>query len=129
MQENDYTMADITEIQVAETETLDLGLGESEEIELEFDEFEYSLDKVGVSNALIDVKVDKTTIEAISKTFVFEQAIPSDVWYIEHNLNKYPSVSIVDSAGSVVMGDVLYVDKNKVVLTFIGQFNGKAYLN
>ena len=129
MQENDYTMADITEIQVAEAETLDLGLGESEEIELEFDEFEYSLDKVGVSNALIDVKVDKTTIEAISKTFVFEQAIPSDVWHIEHNLNKYPSVSIVDSAGSVVMGDVMYVDNNKVVLTFIGQFNGKAYLN
>ena len=129
MQENDYTMADITEIQIAEAETLDLGLGESEEIELELDEFEYSVDKVGVSNALIDVKVDKTTIEAISKTLVFEQAIPSNIWEIQHNLNKYPSVSIVDSAGSIVIGDVLYVDENFITITFSGGFSGKAYLN
>lgn len=125
----DKNMADITEIEIFEDENIEVVFEEEDNLDIEFDEFEYSLDKQGISNDLIEVKITPTTIEAISKTFVFEQAIPSDVWYIEHNLNKYPSVSIVDSAGSVVMGDVLYVDKNKVVLTFIGQFNGKAYLN
>lgn len=122
-------MADTTEIQVLETENLNVVFEEEQDLDIGFDEYEYTLDKQGISNDLIEVKIMPTTIEAISKTFVFEQAIPSNIWHIQHNLNKYPSVSIVDSAGSVVMGDVLYVDKNKVVLTFIGQFNGKAYLN
>lgn len=122
-------MADITEIEIFENENIDVVFEDGQNLDVEFDEFEYSLDKQGISNDLIEVKVTPTTIEAISKTFVFEQAIPSNIWNIQHNLNKYPSVIIVDSAGSVVMGDVLYVDNNKVVLTFTGQFNGKAYLN
>lgn len=125
----DKNMADITEIEIFENENIDVVFEDGQNLDVEFDEFEYSLDKQGISNDLIEVKVTPTTIEAISKTYMFEQAIPSATWEIQHNLNKYPSVSIVDSAGSVVMGDVLYVDKNKVVLTFIGQFNGKAYLN
>lgn len=125
----DKNMADITEIEIFENENIDVVFEDGQNLDVEFDEFEYSLDKQGISNDLIEVKVTPTTIEAISKTYMFEQAIPSATWEIQHNLNKYPSVSIVDSAGSVVMGDVLYVDKNKVVLTFTGQFNGKAYLN
>lgn len=122
-------MADITEIEIFEDENIEVVFEEEDNLDIEFDEFEYSLDKQGISNDLIEVKITPTTIEAISKTYTFEQAIPSDTWEIQHNLNKYPSVSIVDSAGSIVMGDVLYVDTNKVILTFSGQFNGKAYLN
>lgn len=125
----DKNMADITEIEIFENENIDVVFEDGQNLDVEFDEFEYSLDKQGISNDLIEVKVTPTTIEAISKTYMFEQAIPSDTWEIQHNLNKYPSVSIVDSAGSIVMGDVLYVDTNKVILTFSGQFNGKAYLN
>ena len=125
----DKNMADITEIEIFEDENIEVVFEEEDNLDIEFDEVEYSLDKQGISNDLIEVKITPTTIEAISKTYTFEQAIPSDTWEIQHNLNKYPSVSIVDSAGSVVMGDILYVDTNKVILTFTGQFNGKAYLN
>lgn len=63
------------------------------------------------------------------KTFVYNQAISSDVWDIEHNLDKYPSVTVVDSGGSVVVGEIVYINKNNVRITFTSAFSGKAYLN
>ena len=63
------------------------------------------------------------------KTFVYNQAISSDVWEIEHNLDKYPSVTVVDSGGSVVVGEIVYINKNNVRIAFTSAFSGKAYLN
>lgn len=64
-----------------------------------------------------------------SSTYIHTQDSASNIWVITHNLNKYPSVTIVDSAGSVVIGEVVYNDSNKVTVSFIGAFSGKAYLN
>lgn len=63
------------------------------------------------------------------KTFVFEQGIASDTWNITHNLNKYPSVTVVDSAGNEVIAEVVYTDTNNCVVTMTAAFKGKAYLN
>lgn len=63
------------------------------------------------------------------KTFVFEQGIASSVWNITHNLNKYPSVTVVDSAGNEVIAEVVYTDTNNCVVTMTAAFKGKAYLN
>ena len=63
------------------------------------------------------------------KTFVYNQVASSDVWEIEHNLDKYPSVMVVDSGGSVVVGEIVYIDKNNIRITFTSAFSGKAYLN
>ena len=63
------------------------------------------------------------------KTYVHVQSSAASVWVVTHNLNKYPSVTVVDSAGSVVVGEVVYNNTNKVTITFIGSFSGKAYLN
>lgn len=63
------------------------------------------------------------------KSFVYIQSSATNVWEINHNLNKYPSVTVVDSAGSVVVGEVVYNNANKITVTFIGAFSGKAYLN
>lgn len=63
------------------------------------------------------------------KTFVYNQATSSDVWEIEHNLDKYPSVTVVDSGGSVVVGEIVYIDKNNIRITFTSAFSGKAYFN
>ena len=51
------------------------------------------------------------------------------LWTIQHNLGKYPSVSVADSAGTEVVGDVQYIDKNKLSVVFTAPFSGKAYLN
>jgi hypothetical protein len=63
------------------------------------------------------------------KHFVFQQNTPASSWVITHNLNKRPSVVVVDSAESVVVGEVEYNSDNQVTLTFAGAFSGKAYLN
>lgn len=63
------------------------------------------------------------------KNFVYAQATFSDIWEITHNLNKYPAVTVVDSGGSVVIGEIVYIDKNNVRITFTSAFSGKAYFN
>ena len=69
-------------------------------------------------------------LQNTDKTFVFEQGIASATWVVEHNLDKYPSVSIVDSAGNAQMPDEInYENENKITITFTAPFAGKAYLN
>ena len=63
------------------------------------------------------------------KTFVYAQAVSSDVWEIKHNLDKYPAVTVVDSGNSVVIGEIVYIDKNNIRITFTSAFSGKAYFN
>jgi len=64
-----------------------------------------------------------------SLTFNYSQIAPSALWYIEHNLGKRPSVTIVDSGGSVVIGGIQYIDNNNITITFSAAFSGNAYLN
>lgn len=63
------------------------------------------------------------------KSFEFTQATAASVWNIKHNMNKYPSVSIVDSGGNIIYGDVEYIDLNNCVCHFSAPFSGKVYLN
>ena len=65
----------------------------------------------------------------IAETFTHEQNSAAAVWNINHNLNKHPSVTVVDSSGQMVLGVIEYTDNNNVVLTFSGAFSGEAYLN
>ena len=67
--------------------------------------------------------------ETHAETYIHVQNPASDVWTIHHNLNNYPAVGVVDSAGNIVVGDVRYEDRNTVVITFKAAFSGKAYLN
>ena len=62
-------------------------------------------------------------------TFVFNQGVPASTWNIQHNLGNFPSITVVDTAGTVVMGQYDYVDNNNITLTFAAGFAGKAYLN
>lgn len=57
------------------------------------------------------------------------QMVAADVWTIVHPLNKKPSVTVVDSAGTVVMGDVEYTSNIQVVVRFSAPFSGTAELN
>lgn len=59
----------------------------------------------------------------------FNQSTASAFWTINHNLNKYPSVIVIDSVGDEIEGDVSYVNKNTITITFSAAFSGKAYLN
>ena len=62
-------------------------------------------------------------------SFIYEQITPATTWVIEHNLGKFPSISVIDTANTVVTGEYTYNNINKVTLTFSAGFAGTAYLN
>lgn len=57
------------------------------------------------------------------------QSIASDVWLVEHNLNKIPSVTVIDANKSEVECEVEHTDADNLVLRFSIPISGKAYLN
>jgi len=67
--------------------------------------------------------------DAEDKTFVFTQGVPAVQWTVQHNLNKFPSITVIDTADTVVTGEYVYIDSNNVTLNFSAGFAGKAYLN
>ena len=67
--------------------------------------------------------------EEEDKEFIFNQPTPQVTWTINHNLNKFPSVSVVNTNNILMYGDTTYVDKDNLTITFSAGFSGKAYLN
>ena len=70
---------------------------------------------------------------SIQDTYKFShihtQTVSSSTWNITHNLNKYPSVSIVDSSNEEVIGEVEYINSNSLTVKFSAPFSGKAFVN
>jgi hypothetical protein len=62
-------------------------------------------------------------------TYVYTQMTAMASWLITHNLGRFPAVVVVDSGGTVVLGEVTYIDANTILLNFSAPFGGKAYLN
>lgn len=64
------------------------------------------------------------------ETYIFNQPVGAEVWEIEHDLQSFPGVTVIDSGGSAIIpGDVVYESANKIVLYFSVPFGGVAYLN
>lgn len=76
-----------------------------------------------------DINALAFSIENAKTSHVHSQSQPSVEWNIEHGLNKYPSVAIVDSTENLVIGNVEYIDENNLKVSFTGAFSGKAYIN
>ena len=62
-------------------------------------------------------------------SFAYTQVTPDTTWNITHNMGKFPSITVIDTLDSVVIGQYTYIDNNNVTLTFSAAFAGKAYLN
>jgi len=78
------------------------------------------------------LRINKAVIDDLVNrfdTYKHDQIVPNITWNINHGLSKFPSVTVVDSAGSVVIGDVEYIDKKNLSVTFRAPFAGTAYLN
>lgn len=61
--------------------------------------------------------------------YVHDQQQSSSSWVVNHNLNKFASVNIVDTANSEVIGEVTYNSANQLTITFSAPISGKAYIN
>ena len=96
----------------------------------------YTTTKVGsgatwgqIDGNVLDQKDLVNYIKSQTGTFVFDMGILDTEWTITHNLNKWPTVVLVDSAGSVAVPDVKYIDSNTCFIQTKQPFKGKAYLN
>ncbi len=58
-----------------------------------------------------------------------DQYLPVAVWMINHNLNYFPHVTVVDSTNEVVNGTVSYIDGNNLKIEFVAAFSGYVLLS
>jgi hypothetical protein len=61
--------------------------------------------------------------------YTHTQNAVSYIWNISHNLGFRPNVTVVSSAGTVVEGDLSYIDNDNLSITFTVPFTGTAYLS
>jgi hypothetical protein len=68
------------------------------------------------------------TYNNLNQRYTYNQAAVSDTWVITHPLGGYPTVTIVDSSNTVVVGTVEYNSTSQVTISFTVPFSGTAYL-
>ena len=61
--------------------------------------------------------------------YVHTEGTANSSWVITHNLGFYPNITVKDSAGSIVEGEIVYNSANQVTLNFQAAFSGVAYLS
>lgn len=74
-------------------------------------------------------KGDAGVAGPLSPGYTHTQLAAASLWSINHALARHPSVTVTDSAGSVVIGQVQYLSVNQLAITFSAAFAGTAYLN
>ena len=87
---------------------------------------DYSESSTGYAKTLT---TDGNVLSWVDSTYTHEQAGASSEWVVKHNLNKFPSVTIVTSVGAVVIGNITYDSANQLTISIADANSGKAYLN
>jgi hypothetical protein len=80
-------------------------------------------------NKFYDFAIFTLSSGLADKTFVFTQGVPATTWNVQHNLQKFPSVSVVNNNDLLMNGEITYIDNNNITCNFSAAFAGKAYLN
>ena len=89
----------------------------------------------GISGAALD-NTDDLTEGTTNKYFTVGrvsydhmQGAASSSWSITHNLGFKPNVTVIDSAGNIVEGEIAYTNSNSLTVSFQSAFSGNAYLS
>nr|WP_297394874.1 hypothetical protein [uncultured Peptostreptococcus sp.] len=72
---------------------------------------------------------DLTSNIVLDKNYTHRQIEANNIWNIKHNLKKIPSVTVIDSGGNEVIGDVKHLSENELTISFSYEFSGSAILN
>ena len=62
-------------------------------------------------------------------SYVHTQGVSSSSWVIHHNLHFYPNVTVQDSAGNIVEGEITYTNSDSLTVSFSTAFSGEAYIS
>jgi hypothetical protein len=84
-----------------------------------------------INGGLDDSNISSSSPISLAKiaTYIYTQVSAAASWTIAHNLGKMPSIEVVDSGGTILIPDVVYVDNNTITVGFGAPTSGKAYLN
>ena len=63
---------------------------------------------------------------ASGSSYSHTQSSAANIWNVVHNLGRYPAVTVVDSSGDEIEGEIKHLDVNTVRLTFSAPFSGFA---
>jgi len=63
------------------------------------------------------------------KNYVHPQPVASATWTVQHNLNKFPSVTPVNINNIQIYGEVVFNDLNNLTINFSAAFSGQAFIN
>ncbi len=75
------------------------------------------------------VSVSSFAVGSGDAHYTHTQSSATDQWVVTHNMNKFPSVTIVDDGNNILITEVLYNSANQLTVLFNAAESGKAYLN
>lgn len=97
--------------------------------------YDLTLDHISSNGSLTLEKIYAISMYAQDATYAHNQINASTTWTINHNLNKFPSVSIKFSSSNQVyenvgaFAGVQYIDQNNLTINLAAAESGYAYLN
>ena len=72
---------------------------------------------------------DSSVVGGSDSHYEHVQMVPATTWSVQHNLGKYPSITIIDTSGDEVWCDVRHNSTNEITLSFSREFAGVAVCN
>ena len=98
------------------------------------DNYDLSLKLQGSNGNLENLKYFSIDVYGLDKNHVHNQNNASDTWTINHNLGKFPAVSIKFSTGATytnvgAFAGIVYNDENNLTINLAAAQSGYAYLN
>ena len=90
-----------------------------------------SVDLLADNGTITDgTTINTTSVYSTADKHIIKTQLSADtVWDFTHTLNKFPSVTIVDSGNNIIHGDVEYISTSRLKIYFSSAQSGKAYLN
>ena len=93
-------------------------------------QYEWVGSKLGIkTEAEFDFEYVDLAAASGDVAYTHNQISASREWLVRHNLGKHPSVTVVDSASTVVVGDIAYLNTEELIISFTSEFSGRAFLN
>jgi hypothetical protein len=93
-------------------------------------QYEWVGSKLGIkTEAEFDFEYVDLAAASGDVAYTHNQISASREWLVCHNLGKHPSVTVVDSANTVVVGDIAYLNTEELIISFTSEFSGRAFLN
>jgi len=85
--------------------------------------------EVALDNGFVGTEAQWLESLKAKVAFTHIQSVALSNWIINHNLNYMPNVTVIDSGGNSVEGEIIYNNTNQLTLQFTVQCSGFAYLS